>query len=257
LYKNAYFALDLEAEPLWTPFLPSESVLDYRILFALTNCTESDPPICVFNADNLLFDQLAMQMKLFLSDSIYADLCDDVLYLPGFLLENCSLFIDPSSSKSYNVCGGNNNVSLSGSKSDLDSLVRFLIDHVNAEVKEGLKCLLDLDSIDGFGENIDEFGRKELPFPVIKITDSGKFSLIIDYNYSNDSIHGLLKNNAADGNGSGFGCLWYRREICRVMSLCEQKKLKARKSVTLESNQKEVLIYNCLLLYAFKKNQEA
>lgn len=51
LFKNAFFTIDLDAEPLWTPFLPDERVLDYRVLFALTNCVESDPPICVFNSD--------------------------------------------------------------------------------------------------------------------------------------------------------------------------------------------------------------
>lgn len=51
LFKNAFFTIDLDAEPLWTQFLPDERVLDYRVLFALTNCVESDPPICVFNSD--------------------------------------------------------------------------------------------------------------------------------------------------------------------------------------------------------------
>lgn len=51
LFKNAFYTIDFEAEPLWTPFLPSERVLDYHILFALTNCNESDPPICVYNSD--------------------------------------------------------------------------------------------------------------------------------------------------------------------------------------------------------------
>ena len=53
LYKSAFYAIDLNAEPLWTPFMPSERILDYHILFALINCVESDPPICVYNSDGL------------------------------------------------------------------------------------------------------------------------------------------------------------------------------------------------------------
>jgi hypothetical protein len=85
--------MDWNAEPLnWAHFLPNDQVCDHRILFALTNCTESDLPICVYNSDDLLNDQLQMQMRLFLNEAVYVDLCDDVLYLPAFLIENCSFF---------------------------------------------------------------------------------------------------------------------------------------------------------------------
>jgi len=41
LYKYSYFKLDLDAEPIWAKdYLPSEDICDYRILFALTSCSE-------------------------------------------------------------------------------------------------------------------------------------------------------------------------------------------------------------------------
>ena len=195
LFKYAFYTLDLDSEPLWARYMPSDKVCDYRILFALTNCTESDPPICVYNSDDLLDDQLLMQMKLFLNESVFADLCYDTLYLPAFLIENCSFFLhnsspdalllNTSSSVLAKLTATAINTNLD--KNDLDGLVRFLMDYVNDELKEGLKCLLDLDSIHGFGENIDQYGRKELPFPIEKIPSSTKFGLITDYNYSNDA----------------------------------------------------------------------
>ena len=129
------------------------------MLFALTSCTESDPPICVYNSDDLLDEQLLMQMKLFLNESIYVDLCYDSLYLPAFLVENCSFFLSqqqqqqlsasqvaPLNSSPSSVLAKLAATSTVSSleSNDLDGLVRFLIDYVNDELKEGLKCLLDL-----------------------------------------------------------------------------------------------------------------
>ena len=136
LFKYAYFSLDLDAEPLWVPYLPSDSICDYKILFALTNCVESDPPICVFNADELLDDQLLMQMKLFLNDSIYANLGEDVLYVPNFLVENCSFFIEAQ--PTYKPLPFVASIDTSSTKNDLDCLVRFLLDIVSPELKEKL-----------------------------------------------------------------------------------------------------------------------
>lgn len=182
-----------------------------------------------------------MQMKLFLSDSIYADLCDDILYMPSFILENSSWFLaannvehqkPPSSTTNEVTIGG---VSTTTIRSDMDSLVRFLLDHVSVEMREDLKCLLDLDSVDGCGENIDEFGRKELPFPVITLNDSSRFSLIVDYNYAHEPIVELIKSVAeTTSSSSSFDftrCLWYRREICRTMILFEQRKNLTKKSI--------------------------
>ena len=45
-----------------------------------------------------------------------------------------------------------------------------------------------MDSIHGFAENIDQYGQKELPFPIKKIPHSDKFSLIISYNYTSNNV---------------------------------------------------------------------
>jgi hypothetical protein len=140
LYKFAFYSLDLDAEPLWSPYLPDESMCDYKILFALTNCTESDPPVCVFNSDELLNEQLLMHMKLFLNDSIYANLSDDVLYLPNFLVENCSFFMDGGHGPTVNkLIPFVTTIDNSSTRNDLDCLVRFLMELVNQELRDNLK----------------------------------------------------------------------------------------------------------------------
>lgn len=196
-------------------------------------------------------------MKLFLSDSIYADLCDDILYMPSFILENSSWFLassnvehqKPPSTANEMTIGG---VSTTTIRSDMDSLVRFLLDHVSVEMRDDLKCLLDLDSVDGFGENIDEFGRKELPFPVITLPDSSRFSLIVDYNYAHESIVELIKS-VAEANQTNSSspldftrCLWYRREICRTMILFELRKNLTKKSIGNTSSMLEAREVNNL-----------
>lgn len=200
LYKYSYFKLDLDAEPLWMKsYLPSETACDYRILFALTNCAESDPPICVYDSDSMLSDQLQMQMSLFLTDSVFADLCQDVLYLPSFLVDNYALFI-----KSDNA----------SRKTDLENFVRFLIDNVQGELRDHLKGLLELEP-EGFGgENIDEFGRRELSFPIERVAKSSKFSLVID----SDSTH--KSSN------------WYKTQINKLLKQNDEERLKKLASRT-------------------------
>ena len=81
----------------------------------------------------MLNDQLQMQMSLFLNDSIDVDLCEDLLYLPGFLIENYYLFIKSDSTS---------NASL---RTDLEKFIRFMIENVNTDLKEKLRALLDLE----------------------------------------------------------------------------------------------------------------
>ncbi len=70
-----------------------------------------------------------------------------------------------------------------------------------------------MDSIHEFGENIDQYGRKELPFTIQKLPGSDRFSLTIDYSYSNQKT--------ATGNGS---FLWYRSKINQIMHVSDQRK---------------------------------
>jgi hypothetical protein len=152
----------------------------------------------------MLDDQLQMQMNLFLDDSIYVDLCEDVLYLPGFLIENYSLFIKSD----HETCNR---------KTDLENFIRFLINNVGSELKEKLKGLLELEPEIGFeGENIDLLGRRELSFPVEKISKSTKFSLVIDYN--NNSVSGGVSS------GEGSSCSWYKTEIQKIIKFNEEEK---------------------------------
>lgn len=85
--------------PHWSKYLPSEHICDYKILFALINCAQCDPSICVFNSNDLLNDQLQMQMKLFLNESVYADNEKEILYVPSILIENIYCFIEHISKK--------------------------------------------------------------------------------------------------------------------------------------------------------------
>jgi len=203
LHKYAFFKLDLVAEPLWLPFLPSEkAVCDYRIRFALNNCTESDPPISVYNSDELLEDQLEMQMNLFLNDSVYVDLCEDVLYLPSFLIDQFPLFLP----------------STSGYKS-------------RNKVSKRLIGLLELDQVEDFvgGENLDEFGRRILSFPIELLPKSSKFSLVIDYDYKISKSNNRLFSTSADHM---FSSSWYGQQVAGLMAADERSKRAKRNMLT-------------------------
>ena len=229
------------------PFLPSEqAVCDYRIRFTLNNCTENDPPISVYNSDALLNDQLEMQMNLFLNDSVYVDLCEDALYLPSFLIDQFSLF-KPSDSIPL--------VAAQPSfQSDLENLIRFLIDHVSEELSEQLRGLLELDSVEGFGggENLDEFGRRILSFPIELIPKSNKFSLVIDYNYNvNKSTNKLFSLP------SSMSASWYRKKIQNIINSKEAAKknknstIKSETGSTTSSSLNESQIRNYRFIFTF------
>jgi hypothetical protein len=81
----------------------------------------------------MLKDQLQMQMSLFLEDSVDVDLCEDILYMPGFLIENCYLFIKSDSTNNANL------------RTDLEKFIRFIIENVGINLKEKLRSLLDLE----------------------------------------------------------------------------------------------------------------
>ncbi len=236
LHKYAFFKLDLVAEPLWLPFLPSEkAVCDYRIRFALNNCTESDPPISVYNSDELLEDQLEMQMNLFLNDSVYVDLCEDVLYLPSFLIDQFPLFLPSTSGyKSRNKAIMDPETTLDklpSFQSDLENLIRFLIDHVSEELSKRLIGLLELDQVEDFvgGENLDEFGRRILSFPIELLPKSSKFSLVIDYDYKISKSNNRLFSTSADHM---FSSSWYGQQVAGLMAADERTKRAKRNMLT-------------------------
>ncbi len=161
----------------------------------------------------MLDDQLQMQMNLFLDDSIYVDLCEDVLYLPGFLIENYSLFIKSEHETTHETCNR---------KTDLENFIRFLINNVGSELKEKLKGLLELEPEIGFeGENIDLLGRRELSFPVEKISKSTKFSLVIDYN---NSVSGINSSGEDFNSSSSSSSSWYKTQIQKIIKFNEEEK---------------------------------
>jgi len=251
LHKYAFFKLDLVAEPLWLPFLPSEkAVCDYRIRFALNNCTESDPPISVYNSDELLEDQLEMQMNLFLNDSVYVDLCEDVLYLPSFLIDQFPLFLPSTSgykSRNNAIMDPETTLDMLPSfQSDLENLIRFLIDHVSEELSKKLIGLLELDQVEDFvgGENLDEFGRRILSFPIELLPKSNKFSLVIDYDYKiNKSNTRLFSTPASDI----FSSSWYGQQVKGLMALNERSK-QVKKLTSSESSEVFSVIVNSQLI---------
>ena len=76
-----------------------------------------------------------------------------------------------------------------------------------------------MDSIHEFGENIDQYGRKELPFTIEKLPESPKFALTVDYNYSTQAAY---KYGVANANSSSY--LWYRKNITQIMEMNETKR---------------------------------
>ncbi|RNA16340.1 Zinc finger FYVE domain-containing 26 [Brachionus plicatilis] len=188
-YQYSLFELDLKMEPLWSRYIPD--TLDHRIMFALINCVQSDPPICVYDSDQRLDDQLQMQMKNFLNQTVFTDNENEILYVPSLLLENLFCFSDHATDdKLSNFIVPN----LEHTNDGLDNLVKFLVDQANAELKENIKKLLNLDSIHCYGENIDQFGRKELPFPIVELKSSAKFCLVRDDDLMTNDKIGWYKN---------------------------------------------------------------
>jgi hypothetical protein len=94
----------------------------------------------------------------------------------------------------------------------LEHLMTFLLDHLDDDLKESVKSLLDLDSIHEFGENIDQYGRKELPFPIKKIPESNRFSLIISYEYV--KLNGCTSLVESNLNASDLS--WYKKFHLRL-----------------------------------------
>ena len=227
LFKYAFYKLDMDAEPLWNSFLPSESSCDYRILFALTNFIESDPAICVYNSDSMLDEQLQIQMNMFLNDSVFAD--TDTLYLPNFLVENFAMFTKNASSLN-----------------DLESLIMFLIENVDDTLKEKLKSLLELDSTESFdGANIDQFGRREFSFPIERIAESNKPALVIEGHYESGSSPAELS--------------WYKREINRLVKdkfNIDEKLSEPKEDISKDSLEDSRQLLNKDCLEYVQKNSE-
>lgn len=180
--KFSLYELDLKIEPSWSKYIPN--IIDSRVIFCLVDCVQSDPPIRIYNSDSTLDDQLQMQIKSFLNQTVYADTESEILCLPSLLLENFYLFSDLANFDKFS----NFNQCILEQRNVLENLVKFLVDHVNHDLKEKINILLNLDSIHYYGENIDQYGRKELPFQIIELKTSEIFYLILDDNLLDDKI---------------------------------------------------------------------
>ena len=160
----------INIEPLWSPYIPnlSENFYSNKVLFALVNCLESDGQICVYNSDNLLNDQLKVQMSLFLNNSVYVDLSEGLLFLPKIIVDHAN-FLKPT----------NRTKKLQNYK--FENLINYLLENLNKTLSENLKSLIDLYS-ENYGENIDEFGKNELPFKIVELEESEIFLLNLELN---------------------------------------------------------------------------
>lgn len=176
------FELDLKIEPSWSKYIPKN--VDFKVMFGLINCVESDPKICVYDSDDILDSQLEMQMTNFLNQTVYADIETEILYIPSLLLENLSYFSNVTNVQKISYCYDLN----FDQKNSLEILIKFLADKVNPELKAQINNLLNLDSIHCYGENIDLYGQKELPFQIVELKKSEKFYLSLEDDFSDEKM---------------------------------------------------------------------
>jgi hypothetical protein len=171
LLKYGLYDLDLDIEPLWCKLLPRTTELNAKILFALINCCESDQPICVFDWEAQLFrDQLNVHMNLFLNENIFCDLKDGVLYLPALIIDNVYLF--------------NSTTKQTKTANQQENMLNFLLENLSKPLNDKLKQLIETYS--AYGENIDEYGCKELGFKICRLNESPNFLIKLDYSNSSD-----------------------------------------------------------------------
>jgi hypothetical protein len=199
LSEYSFFELNTKNDPLWSSkYLPSSESCDYRVLFALIDCTESDPPISVYDADDsMLNEQLKVQTTIFLNGSIHVDLCDDIIFLPRFLVDNASFFNpSPDENKEHfiKICGDLNCSHYRMNEAyrqvvDMEHLFQFIIENSDNELAQSLKSLLE-EMHEIYGENLNDYGVKELSFIIERIDESNSFSLIIDFNNDQNNENG-------------------------------------------------------------------
>lgn len=98
-----------------------------------------------------------------------------------------------------------------------------------------LKGLLELDQIEGFGggENLDEFGRRILSFPIELLPKSDKFSLVIDYDYKINKSKNKFFTTSFTNSFSGS---WYRKRVQSIIQANEAEK-KAKNGRVFKASQ--------------------
>ena len=174
--------MDLKIEPSWSKYIPK--TIDIRVMFALINCVESDPKICVYDSDETLDSHLELQMKNFFNQTVYVDSEKEILYIPSILLENLSCFSNVTSyqkiSNLYQLNFDQNN--------DSENIFKILIDLVDPKLKKDIKKLINFDSIHSYGENIGLYEKKDLSFKIIGLKNSETFCLSLDNNLPDEKI---------------------------------------------------------------------
>ena len=80
-----------------------------------------------------------------------------------------------------------------------------------------------MDPIEGFGggENLDEFGRRILSFPIELLPKSDKFSLVIDYDYKINKSKNKFFTTTFSNSFSGS---WYRKRVQSIIQANEAEK---------------------------------
>ena len=119
---------------------------------------------------SFLKDQLHFHMNLYLNENIFYDLKNGILFLPCLLLDNIYLF---------------NPANMQKTRIPQENMMNFLLENLSKEPKENLKHLMDSYSAT-YGENIDEYGVKELAFKIVNLHESKRFLIKLDYSNSND-----------------------------------------------------------------------
>ncbi|XP_076306250.1 zinc finger FYVE-type containing 26 spastizin isoform X2 [Tachypleus tridentatus] len=140
------FLFELQDLEKWKKYITDA---DPRLLFVLNEGTISSPKLQALSPENLN-DRLERAMADYLSHYVQVDLENQMVELPGVL----HLFSEDFSRSDNSDF----------TKAHFEDLIRLVSDYLTVEKRETINTFLQGDLIHGFTENIDETGRRVLPF---------------------------------------------------------------------------------------------
>ncbi|XP_076098495.1 uncharacterized protein LOC143068375 isoform X2 [Mytilus galloprovincialis] len=160
LLENRISELDIE-DP-WNRYIPSP---DPRILFVTTNCTNHSPAVQILIPE-LLKSQLQLAMRGYLDDGVSVNKDNRKVTIPQLLLWYKHDF---------------SHQQVQDFSAENEGIIHIIAGHMTGQQQTSLQELLEIDRVHSYsGENIDETGRKELPFKVEEQSVRGEFLVAFD-----------------------------------------------------------------------------
>lgn len=155
----------LDTSDPWYQLAPSP---DPQMLFAMTACCLSSPPIQVLEPEKVR-DQLDTALTNYLQTTVVVNKEKRLVKLPELLLWHRRDFISDEQYMSTDY------------KSENEDLIHFIVSQMEGDKEKDLKELLSLDRIHEFAENINLHGKNELPFDIEVVPYNKDFLCVFDF----------------------------------------------------------------------------